>query len=215
MSNTRVAALLAKAQTFMSAKTFRYPVCLNADRREELYRLRDAMETAANAAALAEKYPVKDERPGRRTIGDRINDAQRAVQELEQRAADILAAAEADDELLVVAFAIPEDAQQHENGPSGWYRDVKNRISDEVDARAKGDEGPSKPQLVLDRLPAMSFVGVQTPDGIDIGMSWPDVLRNLLDDADMEQVEAGVLSLYRGTTAVPFDPANFGSRQTS
>lgn len=216
MTESRTARLLAKANAFMSAKTFRYPVCLDADVRAELNMLRDKMETAATAAALAEKYPAKDDQtPTRRTIGDRVSAAQKAMDDMSARATELLDAAKASDDLVVVVFAIPADATDHPDGPAGWYRDLKDAINAEVDARGAGVPGPSKTQLVLATLPARSFVAVQSPDGEDIGMTWDDARRNLLDDADAEQIEGGVLNLYRGTTAVPFDPASFGARTTN
>lgn len=216
-TTNRTARLLAKANAYMSAKTFRYPVCLDPNVRDEMFRLRDAMETAANAAALAEKYPAKDDpaASGRRTIGDRVNAAQKAIDDLNTRAKELLAAAEANDDLVVVAFAVSPEATDHPDGLAGWYRDFKDRINAEHDARPAGNTGPSKTQMVLSGLPALSFVAVQTPDGEPIGMTWDDARRNLLDDADLEQIEGGVLNLYRGTTAVPFDPASFGRPPTN
>ena len=231
MSAANLAHLLEKATKRLASHDVRYPISLNPETAQELGRLRQAAETAARAAALAEEYPAAEDKPknGRRTLGARINAAQQAVADIDAQVAALLTEAESADDLVIVRMAFPSDALEHPDGPSGFYRQLwrqcknahtlatdKPDLSSEAVREAISYVGDlTMTELVQRDLAALSFAAVLSPAGEDLGMTWQQAKQGLLNSADVETIHGAVLDLYRDPSAIPFDPASFGSRTQS
>lgn len=213
MSN--LAKLRANALGHLTSRKFRYPVCLEPEKRTELRRLADLIRTTADAAAAraAELVarPDAEDAPTRRSIGDRTptvqalaEAAERAIEPLNERTRAILAEAAAADQLVVVVFGMPAGAQ---NDPAAWYASVKD-----------GFEQPSvQADAVMRRLVELSYERTETPSepAEDLEFDWDTVRTKVLNHADLEIIDQQVLELYREPSSIPFDPANCGERPPS
>lgn len=213
MSN--LAKLRANALGHITSRKFRYPVCLEPEKRTELRKLADLIRTTADAAAaraaeLAAR-PDAEDAPTRRSIGDRTptvqalaEAAERAIEPLNERTRAILAEAAAADQLVVVVFGMPADAQ---NDPAAWYASVKD-----------GFEQPSvQAAAVMRRLVELSYERTETPSepAEDLEFDWDTVRAKVLNHADLEIIDQRVLELYREPSSIPFDPASYGERPPS
>lgn len=198
--------LRQKALAHAASATVRYPVCLNADRRHELQQLAVAIQqTAEAAAAQALSVAETPEGPKRRTIGSpapvplevRQQAAEQAVEPLRERAAAILAQAAEEDDLVVVVFGVPADKAPD---PAAYYAEVL----------AKYPTPSLSPREIQRELVVASYLRTEAPGGEDLGFDWATASTRLLNHADLENLEAPVLEIYREPSAVPFDPATFG-----
>ena len=210
MSN--LAKLRANALGHLTSRKFRYPVCLDPEKRTELRKLADLIRTTADAAAaraaeLAAR-PDSEDAPTRRSIGDRTptvqalaEAAERAIEPLNERTATILAEAAAADQLVVAVFGMPAEAQAD---PAAWYASVKD-----------GFEQPSvQAAAVMRRLVELSYERTETPGdpAEDLEFDWDTVRAKVLNHADLEIIDQQVLELYREPSSIPFDPASYGER---
>ena len=213
MSN--LAKLRANALGHLTSRKFRYPVCLEPEKRAELRRLADLIRTTADAAAAraAELVarPDAEDAPTRRSIGDRTptvqalaEAAERAIEPLNERTRAILAEAAAADQLVVVVFGMPAEAQ---DDPSAWYEAVK----------AQFDQPSVHAAAVMRRLVELSYERTETPGDTpeDLEFDWATVRSKVLNHADLEIADQQVLELYREPSSIPFDPASYGERPPS
>lgn len=59
-----------------------------------------------------------------------------------------------------------------------------------------------------------SFWRAESADGEDVGLSWPEA-RGLLNNADRDAAQVGVLNLNRAPSEIPFTPRSSGVPATS
>lgn len=165
---------------------------------------------AARAAELAAR-PDAEDAPTRRSIGDRTptvqalaDAAERAIEPLNERTRAILAEAAAADQLVVVVFGMPAEAQ---DDPSAWYEAVK----------AQFDQPSVHAAAVMRRLVELSYERTETPGDTpeDLEFDWATVRSKVLNHADLEIADQQVLELYREPSSIPFDPASYGERPPS
>ena len=193
MSN--LAKLRANALGHLTSRKFRYPVCLEPEKRAELRRLADLIRTTADAAAARAAELVA--RPDAAA-------AERAIEPLNERTRAILAEAAAADQLVVVVFGMPAEAQ---DDPSAGYEAVKSQF----------DQPSVHAADVMRRLVESSYERTETPGDTpeDLEFDWATVRSKVLNHADLEIVDQQVLELYREPSSIPFDPANCGGRPPS
>lgn len=199
-----LARLRERALHHLTSRTVRYSVCLNPDTREELRKLAELLQTAAQAGATEAAQQSVDP-TARRTIGsgeapsltDLKTAAEAVMRPLEERSRELLHAAAAADELVVVVFGMPPEAR---TSPAEWYEQFKAQYPAPTLQEA---------QLLRDLVGA-SYDHTEAPDGQDLGLDWAEVAAGVLNHADLELLDQAVLELYRGASAIPFDPASFG-----
>lgn len=212
MSN--LARLREKALAHAAQATVRYPVCLNAERRDELQAIAQQIPLLAQqaAAALPVAEPLPEQADGtrkRRTIASkpvpveaRQQAAEQAIAPLKDRVAQLLAQAADEDDLVVVVFGVPEEGR---DDPAAFYQAAMAKY-----------ENPTLSEKDLKRdLVNASYLRTEAPDGQDLGFDWETVHTKLLNHADLEQLGQPVLEIYREPSAIPFDPLTFGAPATS
>lgn len=215
---SKTSALLAKARTHLATKSYSYPLCLDRELADEIRTCYSAMQTAADAAAMS-TYGDEIGAPRRRTIGDRIGVADQAIADLRQRVAELYDEARANDDLIVLRFAPPAEAVAHPKGLAGWYRERHEAVAEDAGVR-----DADKARVFTEALVADSYARAEDGAGVEIvtedgegtatgPYTWEDACRELLDSTDLDRIEAGVVDMYRGGGAVPFDPASFGRPQ--
>lgn len=210
MDKSQLAALRESALTHQTDRQVRYPVCLDAEIRAELNSLAEKLQTVAVAAAQQVPEP-SDTVPTRRTLADkdapnpfelRQQAAERAMQPLQARIAQLMEQAKADEKLVVVVFGVAEAAQED---PASWYEEFKAQWP------TPSVHSPEVKRALLEA----SYRGTYTPDSEDLDIDWKLARTKVLNHADLEVLDQAVLELYREPGAIPFDPATFGAQLQS
>jgi hypothetical protein len=107
----------------------------------------------------------------------------------------------------------------HPKGLAGWNRERHEAVAEDAGVR-----DADKVRGFTEALVADSYVRAEDGAGVEIvtedgegtatgPYTWEDACRDLLDSTDLDRIEDGVVDMYRGGGAVPFDPASFGRPQ--
>jgi len=188
-----------KALKHIAEREVRYTISLDPEVTLKLNMLRRGIERAAAEAAT--RPPGTMPSTKRRTLADTMTETEKAVAELDAEVAKLLEQAREDDSLVVVRFGIPAAARDDIAG----YFEATSAKYDALGGRsAHADE--IKRELVV-----VGYLATESPAGESLDFDWATVSTKVLGHADLENLDADVLDLYRSTSAIPFDLANYST----
>lgn len=183
-----------RAKALAYAPTFRLPLCLDDRLRADVDAAVSELAKAQNALAALASVPAEQKRA--KSI---------AAKSPTKAAEDAVAAAEA-------ALQAAEDAAAGDVIVLVWRRLDPDAYDDLMRAHMTGG------RLDLVRFyPALieaCWHRAESADGQDVGLSWLEA-RGLLNNADRDAAQVGVLNLNRAPSDIPFSPRNSGVPATS
>ena len=183
-----------RAKALAHAPVFRLPLCLDEGKRAAVDAASGALVRAQSALSTLVSLPPEQKRARSISAKSPTALAESAVADAEAalRAAEDAAA----DDVIVLT----------------WRRLDPDAYDELVAAHTR--DGRLDVAAFYPALAVACWRGAESAYGDDARLSWPEA-RGLLNHADWDAVQVGVLNLNRAASAIPFSPRSSGVPGTS